>query len=134
MARLSRRDTSATCGDLSEPDYHRARAIDLGLARDRGLDAYFDRWQFDAVLFPGALGNSIAACAGYPRVDVPAAYRTEADGKPTPTHPYGISFTGRAWSEPTLLKLAYAWEQANPVRRPPAGARAGAVARGAPRT
>jgi amidase len=42
-----------------------------------------------------------------------------SEGKPTPPYPYGISFTGRAWSEPALLKLAYAWEQANPVRRPP---------------
>ena len=113
---------AATRGDLSEPDYHQARAIDLKLARDSGLDAYFDRWQLDAVLFPAALGNGIAARAGYPSVGVPAAYRTQADGKPTPPYPYGISFTGRAWSEPTLLKLAYAWEQANPVRRPPESA------------
>jgi len=74
------------------------------------------------VLFPAALGNGIAARAGYPSVGVPAAYRTQADGQPTPPYPYGISFTGRAWSEPTLLKLAYAWEQANPVRRPPPSA------------
>lgn len=112
----------ATRGDLSEPDYHQARAIDLDLARDQGLDAYFDRWRLDAVLFPAALGNGIAARAGYPSVGVPAAYRTRSEGRPTPPYPYGISFTGRAWSEPTLLKLAYAWEQANPVRRPPESA------------
>jgi amidase len=110
----------ATRGDLSEPAYHRARALDLSLSRQEGLDAYFDRWRLDAVLFPAALGNGIAARAGYPSVGVPAAYRTEVEGKPTPPYPYGISFTGRAWSEPTLLKIAYAWEQANPVRRPPA--------------
>lgn len=112
----------ATRGDLSEPAYHEARAIDLKLSRDEGLDAYFDRWQLDAVLFPAALGNGIAARAGYPSVGVPAAYRTVTDGKPTPPYPYGISLTGRAWSEPTLLKLAYAWEQANPVRHPPPSA------------
>ena len=112
----------ATRGDLAEPAYHAARAEDLELSRAQGLDAYFDRWRLDAVLFPAALGNGIAARAGYPSVGVPAAYRTEADGKPTPPYPYGISFTGRAWSEPTLLKLAYAWEQANPVRRPPSSA------------
>ena len=112
----------ATRGDLSEPEYHQARAIDLKLSRDDGLDAYFERWQLDAVLFPAALGNGIAARAGYPSVGVPAAYRTLADGKPTPPYPYGISFTGRAWSEPTLLKIAYAWEQANPVRKPPESA------------
>ena len=110
----------ATRGDLSEAAYHKARAIDLRLSRDEGLDAYFERWRLDAVLFPAALGNGIAARAGYPSIGVPAAWRTEADGKPTPPYPYGISFTGRAWSEPALLKIAYAWEQANPVRRPPA--------------
>ena len=112
----------ATRGDLSEPAYHAARALDLRLARDEGLDAYFERWRLDAVLFPAALGNGIAARAGYPSVGVPAAWRREIDGKPTPPYPYGISFTGRAWSEPVLLRIAYAWEQANPVRRPPPSA------------
>ena len=112
----------ATRGDLSEPAYHAARALDLELSRTQGLDAYFDRWRLDAILFPAALGNGIAARAGYPSVGVPAGWRREADGKPTPPYPYGISFTGRAWSEPTLLRIAYAWEQANPVRRPPPSA------------
>ena len=112
----------ATRGDLTEPAYHEARLLDLELSRTRGLDAYFDRWQLDAILFPAALGNGIAARAGYPSVGVPAGWRREADGKPTPPYPYGISFTGRAWSEPTLLRIAYAWEQANPVRRPPPSA------------
>ncbi len=109
----------ATRGDLSEPAYHQARAIDLQLSRTEGLDAYFDRWQLDAVLFPAALGNGIAARAGYPSVGVPAGWRTVSEGRPTPPYPYGISFTGRAWSEPLLLKLAYAWEQATHARRPP---------------
>ena len=109
----------ATRGDLTEPAYHAARALDLELSRPQGLDAYFDRWQLDAVLFPAALGNGIAARAGYPSVGVPAGWRHEVEGRPTPPYPYGISFTGRAWSEPTLLAIAYAWEQANPVRQPP---------------
>ena len=112
----------ATRGDLS-----RAR-IQIG-ARDgpaappstRGLDAYMDQHKLDAVLFPGVAGAAIAAKAGYPSVQVPAGFIGGIDGKETPDYPLGATFTGRAWSEPKLLRLAYAYEQATKARRMPPG-------------
>ena len=71
--------------------------IDLGEGDDRARS------------YPGRQG--IAAVAGYPHITVPAGYIRGL--------PVGISFVGRAWSEPTLIKLAYAYEQATKHRRPP---------------
>ncbi|HEX2151183.1 MAG TPA: amidase family protein [Stellaceae bacterium] len=108
----------ATAGDLSELEYRAARAADLRASRTLGLDAYMDRHLLDAVLFPGIAGAAIAAKAGYPSVQVPAGF---VSGIGTPACPFGATFTGRAWSEPILLRLAYAFEQARLVRRPPPG-------------
>jgi amidase len=109
----------ATRGDLSELEYVSARQMDLRAARDLGLDAYMDGHRLDAVLFPGVAGNAIAAKAGYPSVQVPAGFIAGVRDKETPDYPYGATFTGRAWSEPTLLRFAYAFEQATLARRPP---------------
>jgi amidase len=111
----------ATRGDLSELEYRSARAMDLRSSRELGLDAYMDTHRLDAVLFPGWGGASIAARAGYPSVQVPAGFISGFAGKETPGYPLGATFTGRAWSEPTLLRLAYAYEQASQARRPPPG-------------
>jgi amidase len=111
----------ATKGDLSEPEYASARAMDLHASRTLGLDAYMDRHRLDAVLFPGAAGAAIAAKAGYPSVQVPAGFVSGLNGKDTPDYPLGATFTGRAWSEPTLLRIAYAFEQATKARRLPPG-------------
>jgi amidase len=108
----------ATAGDLSELEYCAARAADLRASRTLGLDAYMDRHRLDAVLFPGAVGAAIAAKAGYPSVQVPAGF-VSAPG--IPDIPFGVTFAGRAWSEPLLLRLAYAFEQATSQRRPPPG-------------
>ena len=79
----------------------------------------------DALLFPGPGGAAIAAKPGYPTVIVPWAFVPNA---PTPAFPesfkakptpFGVSFTGMACSEPTLLKLAYAFEQATKKRVAP---------------
>jgi amidase len=109
---------AATQGDLGEPEYAAARASDLRSARTLGLDAYMARHRLDAVVFPGAAGASIAAKAGYPSVEVPAGF---AGGDEGPDYPIGITFTGPAWSEASLLRFAYAFEQATRARRPPPG-------------
>ena len=112
---------AATKGDLSELEYKSARAMDVRSAGTLGLDAYMDEHRLDAVLFPGAVGAGIAAKPGYPSVQVPAGFTAGAGTAETPDYPIGATFTGRAWSEPTLLRLAYAYEQASQARRPPAG-------------
>jgi amidase len=101
---------------LSEPEYVAARQTDLRSARILGLDTYLARHRLDAVLFPGAAGAAIAAKAGYPSVQVPAGF---VGGDDTAEYPFGATFTGRAWSEPTLLRFAYAFEQATHHRYPP---------------
>ena len=111
----------ATRGDLSELEYKSARAMDLRASRTLGLDAYMEKHRLDAVLFPGVVGAAIAAKAGYPSVQVPAGFVGGVGGKETPDYPIGATFTGRAWSEPTLLRIAYAFEQATKARKMPPG-------------
>jgi amidase len=79
----------------------------------------------DALLFPGATGANVAARPGYPTVIVPFGSVPNAPTPPFPEGfkarpaPFGVSFTGTACSEPTLLRLAYAFEQATRRRVPP---------------
>jgi amidase len=121
-----------TRGDLSEMEYKSARQMDLRASRTLGIDAYMDQHKLDAILFPGNAGAAIAAKAGYPSVLVPAGMVTGPSTVPpgtvtatndneTPEYPFGATFTGRAWSEPVLLRLAYAFEQATKARRMPPG-------------
>jgi uncharacterized protein (TIGR03437 family) len=98
-----------------EPKYISDRATDLQLAKVQGIDATMDQNQLDALLFPANNGAGIAAKAGYPSVIVPAGYLST-------NAPFGITFTGKAYSEPTLISLAYAFEQATKVRQPPGSA------------
>lgn len=109
---------------MSEREYKSARAMDLLSAKTRGMDAYMNQHKLDAVLFPGAMGASIAAKAGYPSVMVPGGFVSgTSDGKDTPNYPLGVTFAGRAWSEHKLLRLAYTFEQASDMHRPPPGLR-----------
>ena len=110
-----------TKGDLSEREYKSARAMDLLAAKTRGMDAYMNQHRLDAVLFAGSMGAPIAAKAGYPSVMVPGGFVSGSGDKETPDYPLGVTFAGRAWSEHKLLRLAYAFEQASQMRKPPPG-------------
>ena len=114
-------------GSLTEAEYLEALEKCRRLAGKEGFDAIMDEQQLDALVAPtttpawpvdlvngdqfrGSSAKS-AALVGYPLVSVPAGV---AAGLPV-----GITFMGRAWSEPTLIKLAYAYEQATKARRAP---------------
>ncbi len=106
--------------------YQADRAKDLALTRG-GLDAVFNgpdgvegtADDFDAILFPQNRGAGAPAKAGYPSVAVPGGFLP-----PTATiansFPADVTFSGRAFSEPRLIALAYAYEQASRLRVPPA--------------
>jgi amidase len=110
--------SQATEGGLDAIEYVAARRMDIRASRTLGIDAYMDERKLDAILFPGRNGAAVAAKAGYPSVQVPAGM---VAGIGTPEYPFGATFTGRAWSEPVLLRLAYAFEQATKARRMPPG-------------
>lgn len=114
-------------GPLTDKAYRKALEKDLRNARKDGIDKTMDNHKLDALVAPtsgpptlidlvngdyGVNGSStIPAVAGYPDITVPAGYYLGL--------PVGISFFGRAWSEPTLIRIAYAYEQATKHRRPP---------------
>jgi amidase len=119
-------DTSPGSADTQR--YLADRALDLALTRG-GLDALLngpDGIQgtdddFDAILFPQNRGAAAPAKAGYPSIVVPGGF-TPPSGLVINPAPFGVTFTGRAFSEPTLIALAYAYEQATQHRRAPASA------------
>ncbi len=108
--------------------YRSDREKDLRLSAASGIDAVMKQHQLDALLFPGASGASIAAKPGYPTVIVPFGFIPNEPTPPFPEtfnarpSPFGVSFTGMACSEPRLIELAYAFEQATKRRVPPASA------------
>ena len=97
------------------------------LAGEQGIDRFMEADSLDAIVAPtggpawvtdlvngdhfGGGSATFAAVAGYPNISVPAGF---VHGLPV-----GLSFFGRAWSEPTLIRIAYAFEQAAGHRRPP---------------
>jgi len=99
----------------AEPQYISDRAMDLQLAKVQGIDAAIDGNNLTALVFPGSSSAGIAAKAGYPTVIVPAGYLSTSS-------PYGIGFTGKAYTEATLISLAYSYEQATKLRQPPGSA------------
>lgn len=114
-------------GDLNSAEYREALATMHRLSRAEGIDAVMERHQLDAIVAPttrpawptdlvngdGSSGGSsgAAAISGYPSITVPNGY---VQGLPV-----GILFFGRAWSEPALIRVAYAYEQASMHRRAP---------------
>lgn len=112
-------------GPTTEKEYLDALAKNHQLARTEGIDAVMDKYQLDAIVAPtggpawltdlvtgdhfsGGSSNA-AAVAGYPNINVTAGFISGL--------PVGISFFGRAWSEPTLIKMAYAFELATKARQ-----------------
>ncbi len=114
-------------GPLTDAAYLKARADCVRLSRQEGIDALLAKHKLDAIVSltsgpawlidhvngDGDTGNCTtpAAVAGYPHITVPAGFYRGL--------PIGLSFFGAAWSEPTLIKLAYAWEQQMNARRKP---------------
>ncbi len=114
-------------GGLDTPEYVEALAAVQRGCRENGIDRVMDGQQLDTIIAPTGSpawptdllngdhytggSSSPAARAGYPNITVPMGFVHEL--------PVGISFFGRAWSEPILLKLAYAYEQAARQRRAP---------------
>jgi len=111
--------------ELYRARYESDRANDIRLSATHGIDEVMEANQLDALLFPAGFGASIAARPGYPTVMVPFAMVPNAPTPPFPETfnakpvPFGVSFTGRACSEPVLLRLGYAFEQATKKRVPP---------------
>lgn len=102
--------------------YEADRRKDLLLTAKHGIDEVMKGKRLDALLFPAQNGNGIAARAGYPSVIVPfstvpnnAPPAFPAGFNPKPA-PFGVTFTGMACSEPKLIALAYAFEQASRLR------------------
>jgi amidase len=114
-------------GPLTNKEYVDALAENLHLARQEGIDATMEKYKLDALVAPtggpawitdlvdgdnaGGQSSTAAAVACYPSISVPAGFVFGL--------PVGISFFGRAWSEPVLIKLAYSFEQATKVRKSP---------------
>jgi amidase len=116
-------------GSLRDKKYRDALAKNHRLTRKEGIDATMRKFKLDAIVVPSGgpswtidlvNGDTInwdmesaspAAVAGYPHITVPAGHIFGL--------PVGISFFAKAWQEPTLIKLAYAVEQATKVRKPP---------------
>ena len=114
-------------GPLTSKEYLDALAQNHQLSRTEGIDFVMDKFKLDAIVAPTggpawmtdlingdhATGgsSSAAAVAGYPNINVTAGYLWGL--------PVGISFFGRAWSEPTLLKIAYSFEQSTKARQKP---------------
>lgn len=118
---------SESAGPLTEKEYLDALAKNQQLTRTEGIDAVMDKNNLDAIIGPtggpawitdlingdnfGGGCSTAAAVAGYPNISVPAG---SIFGLPV-----GISFFGRAWSEPALIRIAYAFEQATKARQAP---------------
>jgi amidase len=114
-------------GSLTEKEYLEALEKNHRLTRKEGIDAVMEKFQLDALVAPTGGpawitdlvdgdhdpgGSSTpAAVAGYPNINVPVGFVFGL--------PVGISFFGKAYSEPTLIKLAYSFEQATRHRRAP---------------
>ena len=114
-------------GPLTSKEYVDALKKCRKLSREKGIDEVMTKHRLDAIVGPtggpawltdvingdhiGGGCSTLAAVAGYPHITVPAGYVRDL--------PVGLSLFGRAWSEPVLLRLAFAFEQATKHRHTP---------------
>jgi amidase len=114
-------------GDLESPDYKKALAKMAKATREDGIDKVMDNNKLDAIIAPTGspawktdliLGDhfvggssSLAAISGYPAITVPMGFVDNL--------PVGVTFFGKAWTEPLLLEIAYSYEQGTKHRKPP---------------
>ncbi len=114
-------------GDLNSPEYKKALETMLKASREEGIDKMMDSndldaliaptgspaWKTDLVLGDHFIGgnSSLAAISGYPAITVPMGFISNL--------PVGITFFGRAWSEPLLIEIAYGYEQGTLHRKTP---------------
>ena len=125
QARLDGADRLDLDGDRAE--YESDRARDLYVNGEHGIDEVMTDLALDALLFPGSGGAGISARPGYPTVIVPFGLLEPEGGPPMPDgfdpkpRPFGVSFAGMECSEPRLIELAHAFEQATMRRIAPPG-------------
>ena len=124
---VGRMENAQSKGSLETKEYKEAVRNMFKAYRDHGIDRVMDEHRLDAIVAPTGgpawktdlingdnfvLSTSVnAALSGYPNINVPMGFIGEV--------PVGISFFGKAWSEPVLLKIAYAYEQGTQHRKPP---------------
>jgi len=115
--------------ELDKKSYLKALSKSKEVTRRKGIDVIMDKHNLDAIVAPSNMpawtidliygdspnnyisSSSLAAVSGYPNITVPAGFIKKM--------PIGISFFGRAYSESTLIKIAYAWEQVSKARKKP---------------
>jgi amidase len=97
---------------LKNKDYILESIMDLFLAQNEGIDYAINRYQLDAIMFPAYIGADICAKAGYPSIAIPAGYGSNG-------RPFGVTFAGKAFTEPSLIRIAYSFEQTTKLRKKP---------------
>jgi amidase len=108
---------SLAAGGTRTETYRYTRERDLQLSRTRGIDATLQKHRLDALVTPSFWGCIISAKAGYPSLIVPAGFTAATATEPA--FPVGVTFFSKAWSEGTLIRLGFAFEQAAKARRAP---------------
>jgi hypothetical protein len=101
----------ATGGDLSDPSYIAERDEGIRLVGPNGIGVLLDSNNLDALVFVYD-SSTIGSIAGYPAIQVPAGFNGNGV-------PFSLGFVGKPFSEPELIEIAFAFEQATLLRKPP---------------
>lgn len=97
---------------LKSQKYILESITDLYYSQNMGIDHALQKYGLDTILFPSYVGADICAKAGYPSIAVPAGFQDNGRA-------FGITFAGTAFSEPTLIRIAFAFEQKTKHRKMP---------------